>query len=377
MPKVNEFIADQPLLDVHKRSAGGATELYITARPHQAGNTESQAGALMAAVAGVLSEHKAAIIQERIFAAPAAMDTLSQARRGAFNGLCDGVEPTYLCVPAGDCGPISGIQVHAVCGCRKPEVVTLDDQALGRLFTCGGRSYLGGCNIQADAAGSPAAQAREMLEKAEALLARAGGRLSNVARTWMWLQDILDWYGEFNTVRNELFLSRGLLRADAGGNMPASTGIGIGPAGRNTCAMDFIAVLGNQRPEFLLAASKQGAASKYGSAFSRAAIMPTPAGKTIYVSGTAAIDASGATTHLDDARGQIADTLANVYAVLADAGSGKEDIVQAIVYCKTPQVEQVFRQEFGDVPFPHVVAIADVCRSNLLFEVEATAMSRQ
>ena len=190
----------------------------------------------------------------------------------------------------------------------------------------------------------------------------------------MWLGSILDWYGDFNRVRSEVFTARGLLRPDATGNLPASTGIGIGPAGRQRLRDGLRATLGASRPRFLLGASRQGPASKYGSAFSRAAVAETPAGKTVYVSGTAAIDAAGQTTHVDDPRGQIEDTIENVRSVLRDAGACEQDVVQAIVYCKNEQVEQLFRQEWGDLPMPYILAIADVCRENLLFEIEVTAM---
>jgi enamine deaminase RidA (YjgF/YER057c/UK114 family) len=252
-------------------------------------------------------------------------------------------------------------------------------------------TYLVGCNLQADDTSSPASQVRQMLARAEELLSQAGGTLADVSRTWMWLGGILEWYGEFNRVRNDVFASRGLLRPDASGQLPASTGIGIGPAGNGVahrrhrpttprprcCAMDFCATLGRERPTYLLSASRQGAASKYGSAFSRAAVTDTPAGRTIYISGTAAIDATGQTTHPDDPAGQIEDTIRNVYSALQDAGGRKEEIVQAIVYCKNAQVEQIFRRQCGDLPLPYILAIADICRDNLLFEIEATAMPRQ
>jgi enamine deaminase RidA (YjgF/YER057c/UK114 family) len=91
----------------------------------------------------------------------------------------------------------------------------------------------------------------------------------------------------------------------------------------------------------------------------------------VYVSGTAAIDPSGATVHVGDAAGQIAVTVENVRAVFRDMGCGDSDVVQAIVYSKTPEVERVFLQQYGKLGWPLVSVIADVCRDDLLFEVEA------
>lgn len=330
----------------------------------------------MDALADILRQHQAIVLQERIFAHPSAMKTIAGARARAYGRLQDLVDPSWLVVPDTACGPISGIQVHAVVGCGRATVLSVAGRPNGRLLQKGPLRYVAGCNLQGDCPGSPPSQARSMLIKAEQLLAQAGGTLADVARTWMWLGNILDWYGDFNRTRSEVFTARGLLRPDATGDLPASTGIGIGPAGPRCCAMDFCATLGAARPQFLLGASRQGPASRYGSAFSRAAVAQTPAGKTIYVSGTAAIDAAGQTTHVGDAQGQIEDTIRNVRSVLRDAGACEEDVVQAIVYCKNSDVEQLFRQEWNDLPVPYILTIADVCRENLLFEIEATAMPR-
>jgi enamine deaminase RidA (YjgF/YER057c/UK114 family) len=365
-------MSSSPEVAVCVREAQGVKELYITARPGAHADPAGGAAVLLGAVAAVLREQRAAIVQERVFADASAMPAVAAARAKAFAGLTDAVEPTWLVVPPNALGPISGVQVHALAGAEPATILSLDGRPHGRLIKFGAMSYLAGCNLQADAPLEAPEQARAMLAQAEALVAQAGGTFADIARTWMWLGGILDWYGDFNRVRNEFFAARNLFAA--GGRLPASTGIGIGPYGGRRCAMDFCAVLGREKPTLLQAGGNQGSANRYGSAFSRAAVAATPGGKTVYVSGTAAIDAAGVTTHLDDARGQIEDTVVNVTAILRAAGCRSEDVVTALVYCKTPQVEQAFRAGWGDFPMPHIIAVADVCRDNLLFEIEATAM---
>ena len=113
---------------------------------------------------------------------------------------------------------------------------------------------------------------------------------------------------------------------------------------------------------------------EYGSAFSRAARAITPAGETVFVSGTASIDADGETTNIGDAQGQINTTIENVRAVLKDMHAADEDVVQAVAYCKTTEVENIFNALKSTLPWPWVTVICDICRPDLLFEVEATAM---
>jgi len=128
--------------------------------------------------------------------------------------------------------------------------------------------------------------------------------------------------------------------------------------------------------QYLQAVGKQQCAFEYGSAFSRAARAVTPAGETVFVSGTASIDASGATTHIADAPGQIEATIENVRAVLRDMNAADEDVVQVMAYCKTTDIEKIFNGLKNDLPWPWITSICDICRPDLLFEIEATAIPR-
>ena len=53
---------------------------------------------------------------------------------------------------------------------------------------------------------------------------------------------------------------------------------------------------------------------------------------------------------------------------------GDADVVHSLIYCKTAAIEKLFMEKWGDLPWPKITAITDVCRDNLLFEIEATAM---
>jgi len=210
------------------------------------------------------------------------------------------------------------------------------------------------------------------------VLEQFGGDFRCVARTWMWLGDILSWYGQFNDVRNQFFRRRGLIGEGSRQSMPASTGIGLGLEEGGQFGMDLTAVLEPRgQIEFLGAIGRQQCALDYGSAFSRASRANSPAGKTMYISGTASIDAKGATTHIGDARGQIETTIENVRAVLRDMNCRDQDVVQTTAYCKKADVKDIFEEFKSRTEWPWVTAICDICREELLFEVEATAVTRR
>ena len=140
--------------------------------------------------------------------------------------------------------------------------------------------------------------------------------------------------------------------------------------------MDLTAVIEPRgATEYLGALGRQQCALEYGSAFSRASRAVTPAGRTVFVSGTASIDAAGATTNIGDAPAQIQTTIQNVQAVLSDMGLGDQDVVQVVAYSKTTEVEDIFKHMKDHLAWPWVSVVCDVCRDDLLFEIEAAAIA--
>jgi enamine deaminase RidA (YjgF/YER057c/UK114 family) len=360
-----------------KIQSPSATEIHISAVPTGCASTQSEIVESFAGIREILSREHANILQERIFTVEGASDIVSAARREAYGKMDDGVAPSLLTGGQGRCGMISGAQVHAVAGSTRPDVLRLDGNACGRMVKVPGRVYVTLSAISAGKSGRDSEQARVMLEKAESVLKQLGGDFVCVPRTWMWLGDILSWYGEFNKVRNLFFTERGLIGKGSRQSMPASTGIGLSLASGGQCGMDLTAVLEPAGSiEFLGAIGRQQCALEYGSAFSRASCATTPAGSTVFVSGTASIDAKGVTTNIGDARGQIGTTIENVRAVLRDMNCGDTDVVQAVAYCKTTEVEGIFEEFKSRLDWPWITVICDICRDDLLFEIEAAAMPR-
>ena len=362
-----------------------AAEIYISAWPDQSLPLHDQAHALFTAVKNELTAKNARILHERIFASADVTDLLCCARATAYGRLDDGVAPAILIGKEQPDRPIAGLHLHAVNAEADIQVIHADQKPCGRILTTPGSTLLTLSAITDRTTPQPADQARAVLEKAEAILRQYDADFLSVARTWMWLGGILAWYDDFNCVRNTFFTERGLIGPGTRQSMPASTGIGLalarrgglaGPPGRAECAMDLFAVLEPKgSTHYLQALGKQQCALEYGSAFSRAAKARTTAGQTLFVSGTASIDAAGRTTNLGDPAGQIVATIENVRAVLHDVGLADDDVVHVVAYCKTPQVEQVFNNLKTSIPWPWLTVVCDICRPELLFEIELAAVS--
>ena len=369
----------QTQLDIRSAGSRSAHEYYVRANIEADAISGDVISDAFHTLYDFVAETGSAIAHERIIMPPGCQDLVSGVWKTVSRGRHDGVAPCYLVADPGQ--RELAIQLHTIAPIDPPTILTLDGRPAARLFRTPGMRWCIGSGILPAARGEPAVQADSMFRRTRDLLKQAGMTFHDVARTWIFMRDILDWYGPFNTVRNTLFVEEGLLIPGKQGDVPASTGISVAPAAPFASTMDFFAATGQQECiQRHQAAGKQRAAYEYGSAFARGANVATPAGFTSFVSGTAAIDAAGNTCFLDDAEGQIRMTLENVVAVLADLQCEPDEVVAAIAYCKTPEVEAIFRRQFMEtLPWPWVVVLSDVCRDDLLFEVEATAIpsSRQ
>lgn len=123
----------------------------------------------------------------------------------------------------------------------------------------------------------------------------------------------------------------------------------------------------------------QCSAENYGSSFSRAVAVRHPGYRELYVSGTASIEPGGLTIHVGDIEKQIQLSLDVMEAILAKEGLGWADVSRSVAYFKhkaehLPVFHRI-AQERNLPDFPLVCFQADVCRHDLLFEIEADAMA--
>ncbi len=369
-------------------AAVGEDQVHMTAAVADPEATPADAAeSLYGKVAGVLTQSGTRIVHERLFGSLAVRPEVLATRDRVLSAA--GIEPERPVTwiegrpPWGD--GLAGVQIHAL---RPPEdkdaIWNIEDDGAvcGHGWTRHGTTFLLLQNLHGlgDPSGSvdtPSQEAHRMFERARRILEQHGAAFRHVVRTWIYLADILDWYGPFNAVRNARYRAYGLFEdGDAGRPaLPASTGI----AGRNpmgaACTMDLLAVVptGPLTVE-PVSNTRQNEAYEYGSAFSRAMLVREPDVAHLLVSGTAAIDEAGSSLHEGDAAAQIRRTVENVQALVARADASLADTVEATVFLKRAEdapVWEAVAREMGLADMPAVVVVADVCRDELLFEFDS------
>jgi len=232
--------------------------------------------------------------------------------------------------------------------------------------------------LPSDLQASREAQTTAVFEGIEDALTDADMTFAHVARTWLYMDKILDWYTPFNRARDAFFRSRKVYD----GLVPASTGIGSANLCGSAITACAIAVK-SKRPGAVtveaVPSPLQCAALQYGSSFSRAVEIASPESRTVMVSGTASIEPGGATAHVDDVAKQIQLTMDVVEAILVSRGMGWKDTTRAVMYLKKASyrgIWQAWRKAHGLEAMPVVTIEADVCRDDLLVELEMDAVKK-
>jgi enamine deaminase RidA (YjgF/YER057c/UK114 family) len=257
----------------------------------------------------------------------------------------------------------------------------------------------------AGVAGGVYNQTRLALEQMREDLVRAGGGFEQVVRTWFYLGGISEReaesqrYHELNRARSDFYRKIPFCRSLLGNNghraiYPASTGIGMSGAGLVTSCVAlqtdrkdaFVAPLENplQTPAYAYHPRYSSQSPK----FSRAMALVLGDYVTTWISGTASI-VNSETRHPGDVAKQTEQTIDNIERLIAPnnfaahgirgAGASLRDLAKIRVYLKTPEdfirCRAICERRFGAVPA--IYAAADVCRPELLVEIEGVAFSRR
>ena len=122
----------------------------------------------------------------------------------------------------------------------------------------------------------------------------------------------------------------------------------------------------------------QGHPSEYKNSFNRAVEMLTPDCHHLYISGTASISRGGETLYRGNIDKQIDLTMEVIQSILTSRAMNWTNVNRAIAYFKNQRdiprfLDYIRCQSLETLPF--AIAIADICREDLLFELEADAVA--
>jgi enamine deaminase RidA (YjgF/YER057c/UK114 family) len=407
---------------------GGVRHVFVAASPQNGANARQQAEDTLRTIERLIKKEGASgsIVMQSVFLRDLADEAACREVMRDFYGK---EMPATTYIPQPPCeGKLLAIEAMGV-GRGRGEVQIIRKGEQTVIVRHEGITWVHVANVQAKSgAGTVYDRTLSAFRSADELLAAAGFRFDEVVRTWLYLGDITGMegqtqrYRELNRARADFYrnlkfasgLPKGTQRvpgpifADhAFGTVPAkigtvpdkpvfpaSTGIG---AGGTDVTISCIAMRA-ERPGVMLVplenprqTSAFDYAHQYGSEspkFCRAMAAVAGDYATTFVSGTASITASE-TRHLDDVRRQTQETLDNIEALiaadnfrdhgLAGFGATLGDLALARVYLKRPedyaQARAICEARLGELPT--IYAVGDICRPELLVEIEGIAFSQR
>jgi chorismate lyase/3-hydroxybenzoate synthase len=209
----------------------------------------------------------------------------------------------------------------------------------------------------------------------------------HLLRVWNYLPAInrhihgTERYRDFNSARQHALRASG---RPLSGNVPAASALGAGPD--SPLLVYFLA--GRTAPTFLENPRQMSAYhyprqyGKHSPVFSRATLLRQPQSLMLFISGTSSI-VGHRSLHVGDTAAQTRETLANIEALLAEANriaAGARFSLDALackVYVRRPADLPVIQAEINSALGEDARTLylqADICRQDLLVEIEAAAM---
>jgi enamine deaminase RidA (YjgF/YER057c/UK114 family) len=198
----------------------------------------------------------------------------------------------------------------------------------------------------------------------------------NCLRTWFFMAHLDANYHGMVEARKTFFESHGLT---AQTHYIASTGIeGRLEQPSTLVSLDAYAVKGllSEQIKYLHAPTHLNPTHQYGVTFERGVSVTYGDRQHVFISGTASINNNGDVVWSGNINGQTRRMIANIEALLREAGATTNDVAQMIVYLRDladyNTVKTILDEQFPTAP--RVITLAAVCRPAWLIEAECIAI---
>lgn len=354
----------QPMC-IEPRSASAEFVITIAAKARES------ADSLFSRLATTLRQREGTIVALMVYADVAAREQTTKVMRRYLGAI----DWPVLWVEGRSCSGslVAGVQAFAVRG-TEVERVLVKGRVVGTMFGDADARHCLLAGISADNPRDPCDQQTfQAFENLRAALESVGFNFGDIARTWFYNHKLLDWYDTFNRVRTGYYAERPFRT----GSLPASTGVeGNNPLGAALALAAWAVqpVNDNARVEEI-GSPLQCPAPRYGSSFSRAMEIESGGLRRLLISGTASIAPEGHTLWEKDIKQQVTTTMEVVAAILHSRQMDFCHVTRATAYFKYPLDVAAFDawQAHHRLSLPAVYVHCDICRDNLLFELELDA----
>ncbi len=393
-----EQVAQHSFVDL-----GDSTRVALMLGPRGRGSFQEQTQELLSAMLAILEAQPRPMVVtvQTIFLRDAGTQAQCEQMLADFYGHRQPVTNFVLQPPS--CGAALAVEAWAIGG-EGVRVERYGRRVLAVSYDGVRWVHCAGVQSEPDIRGAYA-QTIDALGQMRQALGKADSGLEHVVRTWLYLGGITDpegalqRYQELNRARTDFYEGirfgvAGVAAEESHRVYPASTGIGMTGEGLVASCMALetsrkdLFLLPLENPQQTPAYVYNQTYSPLSPKFSRAMALGLGDYVTTWISGTASI-VNAESRHPGDIEKQTEQTIENIQRLIAaenfarhgiqGAGASLKDLAKVRVYIKRPQdfeqCRSVCERRFG--PVPAIYATTDVCRSELLVEIEGVAFSRR
>jgi len=380
-----------------------ATRISFMLTPKGRGSFRAQAGEILCTLQALLEQQvqPAVVVIQTVFLRNASEQAECERLLAAHYGSDAPVTNFVLQPPC--CGAALALEAWTIAG-ASARVEHFGSHTVAVSYDSVRWVYCAGIQSANVAQAGAYSVSMDVLDKMESALAKAGAGFEHVVRTWFYLGNITESedrtqrYKELNRARTDFYhgirfchsLSEPMIPQ---GVYPASTGIGtlgMGLVGSclslQTERKDAL-LLPLENPRQTPAYAYPPRHSPQSPKFSRAMALLLGQYAITWVSGTASV-INSASCHQGNIEKQTEQAIANISRLIAadnfafhgvkGVGADLLDFAKIRVYLKRPEhfatCKAICERHFGRVPA--IYAVADICRPELLVEIEGVAFSR-
>lgn len=367
-------------------TCGGERQMFAVASVDYAIDAGAAACLAYREIGARLQSSGFRIVQERVFGSLSVREEVLRARALVFGSEFDGSSVPLTFVegrPLYGSG-LAGIIIRAVALPEHEASITTvhrNGVPCGRYWKEDEAAYLvlqsiDGLSESGTLGQTPADYFRRLFDQLDMQLARSGFTFQHIVRTWFYFEALLEDYSLFNGCRREKFEKLRLCPGEGLPSIiPASTAVKAKNPRRAPAVADVIAARGVSFER--ISNPTQPEASSYGADFARGTVVPVAGARILHVSGTAAIDANGRSFGSADATEQIDAALCQVESLLRVGDRTLDKLAAGCAFLKyehdAPALLHVLAQR-NLTELPLVTIITDICRDELLFELDGEAL---
>jgi enamine deaminase RidA (YjgF/YER057c/UK114 family) len=338
-----------------------------------------------------IDQHQIKPVYEKIFGKLSSCEAITGARERYLKNLK--IESSPLSYVEGDPTsgvPVSSIEIYGISTADKQVKINYyqdseNGQTMGTVVqTPTSKSlYLFGLKVANHGTMSTYQEFKTLYQTLQRYLKENNFTPEDIVRTWIYLSDISKNYGDFNTARREYFEENKVEYAASSQELPASTCIGGRASRESEMLINAICIDKKiQHPIIKRIYNKfqneaEGSSYLFRPTFSRALLIEDEGLMELQVSGTASINETGETVYLDDPYQQIKKTLLNVGALLEQVDMDFSDFCESTCFFKQAEYYRDFLEVAKELKigaFSNSFVVGDVCRDNLLFELDGIAV---